>query len=41
MINMSLVKVTCNELSQIVNSIPEEEDCVSIEDDMEEEEDEG
>lgn len=32
---MSLVKVSCNELSDIVNQIPEEDDCLSIEDEME------
>lgn len=37
MIHLSLVKVSCNELEDIVNLIPEEEDCVSIEDEMEEE----
>lgn len=32
MINMSLIKVSCNELTDIVNSgIPEEDDCASIE----------
>ena len=39
MINMSLIKVSCNELTDMVNQIPEEEDdCVSIEDAMEAEE---
>lgn len=32
MINLSLVKVSCNELTDMVNLIPEEDDCVSIED---------
>ena len=36
MIHLSLVKVSCNELEDIVNLIPEEDDCVSIEDEMEE-----
>jgi hypothetical protein len=36
MINMSLIKVSCNDLNDMVNLIPEEEDdCVSIEDAME------
>ena len=35
MINMSLIKVSCNELTDMVNQIPEEDDdCLSIEDDM-------
>lgn len=35
MINLSLIKVTCNELTDIVNFIPEEDDCVSIEEELE------
>lgn len=35
MINMSLVKVTCNDLSEMVNQIPEEDDCVSIDGEIE------
>jgi hypothetical protein len=34
MINMSLVKVSCSELSDMVNLIPEEDDCASIEEEM-------
>lgn len=35
MINLSLVKVSCNDLTDMVNLIPEEEDdCVSIEEQM-------
>lgn len=30
MINMSLIKVTINDLSEMVNQIPEEDDRVSI-----------
>lgn len=37
MINLSLVKVTFNELSDISNIFAEEDDCVSIEDEMERE----
>ena len=35
MINLSLNRVSCNELTDIVNQIPEEDDCVSIEDELE------
>ena len=39
MINLSLVKVTFNEIPEMVGLIEEEEDdCVSIEDEMEEKE---
>ena len=42
MINMSLVKVSCNDLTDMVNQIPEEEDdCVSIEDDLGMDEEKG
>ena len=34
MINMSLVKVTFNELPEMAGLIEEEEDCVSIEDEL-------
>jgi hypothetical protein len=34
MINLSLIKVSCNDLSEIANLIPEEDDCVSIEDEI-------
>ena len=38
MINMSLVKVSCNELTNIGNLFAvEDDDCVSIEDELEEE----
>lgn len=37
MINMSLVKVTCNDLSEMVNQIPEEDDCVSIDGELDRE----
>lgn len=38
---MSLVKVTCNDLSEMVNQIPEEDDCVSIDGELEIEVSEG
>ena len=35
MINLSLVKLTFSELSEMSNIFAEEDDCVSIEDEME------